>query len=410
MTVLVCPICKKLDRSNREFLKKLADDGKINSAISLLKIVWDNFPSLRLTADSKVIIQGLSKALLKDLREEAKEIVVQVKTFIDAVRPSIQELPDNIRKDLEEKFNALQSAAPTFTSLAETITTITDTVEKKVNDVAHKMQETNAEQMEKLKLGFTKELKAALEEAGFPEPEQMKLLSELVPRAVPLLEKLVGEQKNPNVAGNKGELELFDELNDYYPEDIHERIGGPGDTDIVSKPRCNGTILEPILTESKKNGRSGWRRRYIEQVQRHMKTRGIRLAILAVETMPKGSNGYMIEHCSEGVVWITNRENYVVAYGALRSTLVGLHPFQRQNIDLRKVLVDKRIDEPIKAAYKYVDYVKRIRQKTRKIPALARGIDQDVDDLDALLKQCFKEFQKRIKEAVMRIEAEGSLN
>jgi cell division septum initiation protein DivIVA len=408
MKAISCPICGKLDKPNRQFLKKLADDGKISSAISLLKIVWDNFPSLRLTADSKVIIQGLSKAVLKDLREEAKEIITQVKTFIDAVRPSIQELPENIRKDLEEKFNALQNAAPTFTSIAEAITTITDAMEKKVDDVTHKIEETNAEQIEKLKLGFTKELKAALEEAGFPEPEQMKLLSELVPRAVPLLEKLVGEQKDPNSSGNKGELELFDELNDYYPDDIHERFGGPGDTDIVSKPRYNGTILEPILTESKKNGRSGWRRSYIEQVQRHMKNRSIRLAILAVETMPKGSNGYIIEHCSEGVVWVTNRENYIVAYGALRSILLGLHPFQRKTIDPCKVLADKRIDEPIRAAYKYVDYVKRIRQKTRKIPTLARGIDRDVDELDALLRQCFKEFQTRIEEAIMQIEAENN--
>lgn len=98
MTAASCPICGKLDESNRQFLRKLADEGKINSAVSLLKIVWDNFPSLRLSADSKAIIQGLSETVLKNLRQEANEIITQVKTFIDAVRPSIQELPESVRK------------------------------------------------------------------------------------------------------------------------------------------------------------------------------------------------------------------------------------------------------------------------------------------------------------------------
>jgi archaellum component FlaC len=406
MTVISCPTCGKLDKSNRQFLEKLANEDKINSAVSLLKIVWDNFPSLRLSADSKTIIQGLSKAVLKDLRQEANEIITQVKTFIDAVRPSIQGLPESVRKDLEEKFEALQKSAPTFSNLKEAITTVTDTVDQKVSKATEKIEEVAKKELEKLQEELTQSIKDTLKETGFPEPEQMKLLSELIPKVLPLLQQLVRIEKVPSEKGEKGELELFEEYYDLYPEDIHERYGGPGDTDIISKPSYNGKLLDLIMTESKMNSGSGWKNEYIDEVQKHMKNRSIQYAILAVEAMPKGANGYMVRCCSEGVIFVTSRENCKLAYGALRAALIGIEPLQRRPINLQKVLADKRIDEPIRRAYGYAEFMKKAKQKTRKLRVLAGGIDNDISDIDALLKQCFKEFQQRVEEALQEINAE----
>jgi len=392
VTTTSCLICGKLDEPNRQFLKKLAEEDKINSAVSVLKIVWDNFPSLRLSADSKTIVRGLSEVVLKNLRQEANEIITQVKTFIDAVRPSIQGLPESVRKDLEDKFETLQKFAPTFSDLKEAIATVIDTIDAKVDNATKKIEKAAKDGLEELQGELMQDIKDILKETGFPEPEQMKLLSELIPKVLPLLQQLVQIQKVPSEKGEEGELELFEEYNDLYPEDIHERFGGPGDTDIVSKPRYNGRVLDPIMTESKMNSGSGWRSEYIEEVGRHMANRGIKHAILAVEAMPKGANGYMVRSCSEGVIFVTSRENCKIAYGALRTVLMGLDPFQREPIDLQKVLADKRVEEPIQRAYGYAEFMKRAKQKTRKLRVLAGGVDNDLSDMDALLKQCFREF------------------
>jgi len=64
-----CPICGNtireclVDSVNLSFLEERAKDGKINAAISLARIVWNNIPELRLTADSKAIIEGLFVAV-----------------------------------------------------------------------------------------------------------------------------------------------------------------------------------------------------------------------------------------------------------------------------------------------------------------------------------------------------------
>ena len=99
-----------------------------------------------------------------------------------------------------------------------------------------------------------------------------------------------------------------------------------GDTDILASPKLNGTNLGWIVViESKKND-SGWNRSFLQEVRKHMKMRAERLGMLTVEVMPRGANGFMIEPCSEGVILVTSRDNFKVAYGALRAVLIALHP------------------------------------------------------------------------------------
>ena len=93
-----------------------------------------------------------------------------------------------------------------------------------------------------------------------------------------MLQQLARIEKVPGEKGEKGELELFEEYNDLYPEDIHERRGGPGDTDIISKPCYHGKPIDSIMTESEMNGGSGWKSAYIDEVRRHMRDRGIQYA------------------------------------------------------------------------------------------------------------------------------------
>jgi DNA-binding ferritin-like protein len=393
-----------IDNINLQFLNERWKDNKINAAISLARIVWSNIPQLRLTADSKAIVEGLSEAMSKDLRKQVDTILNSLKVFTETFPQLLEKLPEDVKKDIEEKFEATQTtleeefkvlrdAAPTFESATEAIETVT----KRIEGITKK-------KIDEVKDELTNKFEETLKEMGFPEPEQMKLLTQLVPSVLPLLEELLRMQKVPSEKGSAGELELLNELNNYYPEDEFEPLGKSGDTDIIAKPRNNGTDLGcKVMIESKKNN-SGWRRSYIQQVQRHMMMRRNYFAILAVEVMPKGANGFLVEQCSEGVIFVTSRENFKVAYGALRSALIALHPLKREVIDLRKVLADKRVEEAIADAYRYKEHIKKIRQKTRRIVTNAKGITQDANDLDDCLKECLKELQCRINKAVQEME------
>jgi BMFP domain-containing protein YqiC len=405
-----CPICGgeprkyRIDNLNLQFLNDRAKDGKINAAISLARIIWSNIPQLRLTADSKAIVEGLSEAMSKDLQNRVNAILKSLKVFTETIPQLLEKLPEEIKKDLreefeetksklEEEFRLLRESAPTFGDLTDAFQCIIERIES-----------TTRKEIEEFKRDLEAKFKETLKKSGFPEPDQMRLLARLVPCVLPLLEELLRVHRTPSEKGRRGEHELWRELNDYFPEDEYIRLGKSGDTDILAKLRHNGIDLGwKVLIESKRN-RSGWNRSFIRQVQRHMTLRREKFAILAVEVMPKGANGFLVEPCPEGVILITSRENFKVAYGALKAVLIALYPLKAKPVDLKKLLMDKRIEQAIRDAYQYQDYLRNIREKALRIINSARGISQNADDLDDCLRRSLKELQHRIKSAVKEIQ------
>lgn len=405
-----CPICGNtiheciVDNINLSFLEERAKDGKLNAAISLARIVWNNIPELRLTADSKAIAEGLFVAVRQELQRQVNDVLRPIEVFTKNFPMLIEKLPEDVKKDLqrefketktmlEEEFRLLRDFAPTFNNIADAIKTVSENIEG-----------ITRKEIEKFKYDLTNKFRETLEKMGFPEPEQMRLLAQLVPSVLPLLQELLRFQKVPAEKGERGELELIGELSEYFPGDEYVRLGASGDTDILAEPRYNGLSLGGrVLIESKEN-HSGWSRSYLEQVRRHMKVRGERLAILAVEVMPSGANGFMVEPCSEGVVLVTSRENFRVAYGALKAVLMALQPFNTRQVDIKKILADKRIEEAISEAFQYNEYLKNIRRRTRKIISDTKEIAQSTDDLDNLLKRCLERLQQQINSVISKID------
>lgn len=134
-----------------------------------------------------------------------------------------------------------------------------------------------------------------------------------------------------------------------------------------------------------------------------MKLRGERFAILAVDKMPKGANGFLFEQCPEGVVLVADREYFRVAYGSIRASLIALQPFGHREIDFGRLFADQKISEAIKEAYDYCEWVKRIREKARRIETNIDGIGQDIDELDKHLRRALNELQTRINNAIAQI-------
>jgi hypothetical protein len=106
-TDAICPVCNSkpsrysVDNVNLEFLRARVAEQKLNAAISLGKIVWDNLPALRLTADSKEIIEGLSKVMLESVEKQVGTVLESLKIFLETFPPLLEKLPDDLRKDFQ---------------------------------------------------------------------------------------------------------------------------------------------------------------------------------------------------------------------------------------------------------------------------------------------------------------------
>jgi len=405
----ICPVCGGksnrflIDTTNLGFLSHLKEKNEINAAISMTRIVWENVPQLRLTADSKLIIDELSKSLLENTQRQINGILEPISIFTETFPKLIEKLPQDLREDvkeefqetrtkLESEFKTLREATPTFKDTLNVIQTITDTL----NQVTER-------KMEEIKRELSSKFKETLERMGFPKAEQMKLLAQLIPSTLPLLEELLRFQKVPKEKGERGELDLIQELKEFYPEDECEHLGHSGEIDILAVPRFNGSNLgHKILVESKKNS-SGWDRSFVHQVRNQMKLRGERFAILAVDMMPETASGFLVENCPEGVILVTDRENFRISYGAVRSALIALHPFCHKEIDFHKLFADQKINQAIKDAYDYCEWVRKIKYKARRIETTAQGITEDVKQLDTQLRQALRELQARIHDAVTQM-------
>jgi FtsZ-binding cell division protein ZapB len=121
--------------------------------------------------------------------------------------------------------------------------------------------------------------------------------------------------------------------------------------------------------------------------------------------MPRGANGFLLEQCPEGVLLITDREYFRVAYGSLRASMIALQPFSRKEIDFNKLFADQKINDAIKEAYNYCIWVKKIKEKARRIETNAEDIQQDTDDLDKQLRRILNELQSRINNAISKIDS-----
>ena len=383
-----CPICGSsprkytIDKDNLQFLKERTDDGQTNAVITMSKVVWNYLPQLRLTADQKTIVNNLSKTLLEDFQKKADSMLATLQnltgTFSDVARELPIGIADNIKNTMvlfERELETIKKSAPTFENVVRAIEVVSKNIE-----------ETTQKSLSNVEKELNGNFKEILDKMGFPEPEQLKLLAHLIPAVLPLLERLLRLQEVPFKKGRLGEVALVKQLQEFYPQDEYEHLGKSGDTDILAMPRFNGTKIGQIMVESKKNN-SGWKRLFIQQVRRHMKLRNERFAILAVEVMPRGANGFMVEHFPEGAVIVTSIQNFYIAYGAVRSALIAFAPFSKSNLDVQKLFADKRIEEAIQDAYQYRERLRKIRANAQKIEKNAKDITENANELDDCLKR-----------------------
>jgi uncharacterized protein with von Willebrand factor type A (vWA) domain len=182
-----------------------------------------------LTADSKAIVEGLFVAIQQELHKQVNDVLKPIEVFTKNFLTLVEKMPEDVKKDiqrefqeakskLEEEFKLLRESIPTFNNIANAIKTINENLE----DITRK-------EIENFKCELTNKFKEILENMGFSEPEQMRLLAQLVRNVLPLLQELLRLQQVPKKKGQRGEFELLKEINEYFPEDECKYLGSPGE-------------------------------------------------------------------------------------------------------------------------------------------------------------------------------------
>ena len=138
-----CPICGSssskytIDKDNLQFLRERTDNGQINATIAMSRIVWNNMPQLRLTANQKSIVDRLSKKLLEDFQKKADSLLTTIQNFIETFSNVAKELPGDIKDDhkktmvlFEHELEALKKSTPTFENLFKAIEVVSKNIEE----------------------------------------------------------------------------------------------------------------------------------------------------------------------------------------------------------------------------------------------------------------------------------------
>jgi hypothetical protein len=235
-----CPICGSetvnfnISEDNLRFLEQRFHDNNLDQAITLTSIAWNNFPGLRLNADSRTLINGL----LKGVQEQVTNALTPLDMITKMVYP------------LSEK-------------LEELIATLPEGVKKEFCEI-------NLQLTEKLKL-----IHEAATSATEPVQRELKELNDTINQLInkPVSKGLVNEET----------LKLS--WQEVFVKDKTFKKGGPGQPDLVIIPslQLNGKGFGQKIVVERKAGRQKYCGTHFQEAIEHTKAEGSTYGILVYD-------------------------------------------------------------------------------------------------------------------------------
>ena len=122
-----CPVCGNpatkfnISLINLDFLQQRLDEKNLDEAIVLSSVAWTNFPTLKLSADSKSVVNSLLKgveeqisAALKPLniaRSTINPLIEKLESLIENLPQNLQGQFKNIKTELNERLESINQVA-----------------------------------------------------------------------------------------------------------------------------------------------------------------------------------------------------------------------------------------------------------------------------------------------------------
>jgi hypothetical protein len=236
-----CPICGRettnfnISEDNLRFLEQRFHDNKLDQAITLTSIAWNNFPGLRLNADSRILINGL----LKGVQEQVTNALTPLDMITKIVYP------------LSEKLEGLIATLP--------------------EGVKKEFREINLQLTEKLK-----SIHEAATSATEPVQRDLKELNDTINQLInkPVCKGLVNEET----------LKLS--WQEVFVKDKTFKKGGPGQPDLVIIPslQLNGKGFGQKIVVERKAGRQKYSGIHLQEAIEHTKAEGSAYGIIVYDT------------------------------------------------------------------------------------------------------------------------------
>lgn len=344
----LCPLCNSkaaeysISPTNLQFLKEMNSAGNIDDSITLARIVWNNFPQLRLSADSKALIDKL----LLSVQQEVKTILSPVDLITKTVNPLIQrlaELTDKLPENIKEEFADVN------------------------NELTQKM----------------KTIEDAATKATDPVQKQVKDLSDAINQLV----------NKPNAKGKAGENMLGDCWQESFLKDKVEVLGGPGQSDIIIVPYLTDSQKygERIVVE-RKTGKQKYNGHHLEKTISHAKSENSKYAVVVYDNpnnLSESQRPFFITTIDDTVVAITDAET-----GGWRTARQVFEVFQtisadkdspKKEIDIAEIL--KTIEE----MQKINTIIEQLRRHNNSAISCSESVREDIAKLEnTILNYCHK--------------------
>jgi hypothetical protein len=237
----ICPICGGLQHvnisvPNARFLSDRTAEGNLDEAITLSRICWNNFPALRLSSDSKTVIEEFMISAKQWLEEQAEQVLKPISdlnstlaTTVTALSTLSSSLPEGLKPHIDLAVQELDRKR----QLAEN--------ELKISlDGLRKDIETIGEHFRKITY-------------------------------------------KPTEKGQIGQASIASAWSELFPNDRVVPKGGPGQSDLLVEPYLGDGKhghLGVIISVERKAGKQSYTSVHLHEATKHAKSEGARYVML----------------------------------------------------------------------------------------------------------------------------------
>jgi hypothetical protein len=241
----ICPICGgqqqvNISSPNARFLRDRKNEGNLDEAIAISRICWDNFPTLRLSSDSKTVIEEFMASTKKWLEEQAKQIL----------------------KPVSDLNNTL---AGTVTVLSTLSTSLPEGLKPHI-DLA--MQELDRQRQ--------------LAEDG------LKISLDGLRKDIETIEEHFRKiTYKPTEKGRIGQASITSAWSELFPNDKVTPKGGPGESDLLVEPYLGDGKqghLGTVISVERKAGKQSYSSIHLHEAVKHAKNEGAKYVVLLYDS------------------------------------------------------------------------------------------------------------------------------
>ncbi len=356
VNITECPLCGNktdifdISDTNLRFLEERFKDKTIDEAITLARIAWNNFPRLRLAADSRAVIDEL----LRSIQEQVNRTMAPIDMIIKNINPLIQKLaeltqklPEGVRKEF-----------------AETNMQLTEGL-KAMQDVSSKVAD--------------------------PVQKQIKELTDTINQLI----------NKPTSKGKVGEITLSQCWQETFIKDKVEIKGGAGQPDIIITPYLNfiGSRYGQKIIIERKAGKQMYNGDHLDKTIAHAKAEGARYAMLIYDSP---SNLVSLEK----PFYLTIDDEVIVAIGDIetggwRTAREAFEIFQSltlNNEDMTKEFDIVKIERTVEEMQNINEQIELLRKHNNCAINNCEKVRDDIGKLEKIVTS----YQQKLKDIISR--------